>query len=61
MLLPVLRQIEQKALLNALRVASGLPPGFPENPGANLPLMRPLMTLGTASGLGLASIAFAWF
>src|SRR5499433_4162581 len=28
----------RKRLLNALRVASGEPPGFPENPGANLPL-----------------------
>jgi hypothetical protein len=47
--------------LNARRVASGLPPGFPENPGANLPLMRPLMTLGAVFGSVFAFIVFAWF
>src|SRR5215831_3033335 len=44
------------SLFSALRAASGDPPGFPEYPGANLPLMRPLMTWGTVSRLGLASI-----
>src|SRR6516225_7951886 len=34
------------SLFSALRAASGDPPGFPEYPGANLPLMRPLMALG---------------
>src|SRR5262249_3534230 len=51
----------RKRLLNARRVASGEPPGFPEYPGANLPLMRPLMTLGAALCSGLASIVFTWF
>src|SRR5262249_62294456 len=41
--------------------ASGGPAGFPENAGANLPLMRPLMTLGAVLCWGLASIVFAWF
>src|SRR5262252_3599720 len=48
-------------LFSALRAASGDPPGFPEYPGANLPLMRPLMTWGTVSRLGLACIVFPWF
>src|SRR5262249_39816590 len=30
----------RKSLLNDLRVASNDPPGFPDHPGANLPLMR---------------------
>src|SRR6516164_8230197 len=30
------------SMFSALRAASGDPPGFPEYPGANLPLMRPL-------------------
>src|SRR5215470_12707844 len=30
----------RKSLLNDLRVASKDPPGFPDHPGANLPLMR---------------------
>src|SRR6516164_6119476 len=30
----------RKSLLNDLRVASNEPPGFPDHPGANLPLMR---------------------
>src|SRR6516165_10847356 len=30
----------RKSLLNDLRVASKEPPGFPDHPGANLPLMR---------------------
>src|SRR5262245_8648752 len=47
--------------LSALRARSGLPPGFPENPGANLPLMRPLMTLGAVFGSVSAFIVFAWF
>src|SRR5262245_15257469 len=51
----------RKRLLNARRVASGEPPGFPECPDANLPLMRPLMTLGAALCSGLASIVFTWF
>src|SRR6516164_1754728 len=46
------------SLFSALRAASGDPPGFPEYPGANLPLMRPLMTWGTVSRLGLACIVF---
>ena len=46
--------------LNALRVASGEPPGFPETPGANLPLMRPLLTLGAVFGSVFALIACAW-
>src|SRR5262249_8838611 len=45
----------------ARRVASGDPPGFPENPGANLPLMRPLMTFGVALCPVFSSIVFAWF
>jgi len=47
--------------LNARRVASGDPPGFPETPGANLPLMRPLMTLGAVFDSVFALIACAWF
>jgi hypothetical protein len=49
--------------LNARRVASGEPPGFPEYPGANLPLMRALTTLGAAlcSGLACIVIVIAWF
>src|SRR5262245_61627532 len=50
----------RKRLLNARRVASGEPPGFPECPDANLPLMRPLMTLGAALCSG-SSIVFTWF
>jgi len=51
----------RKRLLNALRVASGDPPGFPENPGANLPLTRPSMTLGAVFDSVFALIVFAWF
>src|SRR5262249_1043485 len=51
----------RKRLLNARRVASGEPPGFPENPLANLPLMRPLITFGAGLCSGLGSIFFAWF
>jgi hypothetical protein len=46
---------------SAFRARSGLPPGFPEYPGANLPLMRPLMTLGAVFGSVFAFIVFAWF
>ena len=51
----------RKALFTTRRTASGDPPAFPEYPGANLPLMRPLMTGGTVSRLRLACIVFAWF